>query len=92
MAEKFNQQCLDQLLHHQSKEPEDGEGHCAGGRGRDHQGQPQLHAAPSVQGCPPSVHQAFTSSIQSPPPQGQHSGQGGQAGLPPGGVLVLRGE
>ena len=28
----------------------------------------------------------------SPPPQGQHSGQGGQAGPPPGEVLVRRGE
>ena len=75
-----------------SKEPEDGEGHCVGGRDRDHQGRPQLHAAPSVQGCRPSL-QSFTSYIHvSPPPQAQHSGQGGQAGLPPGEVLVLRGE
>ena len=44
-----------------SKEPEDGEGHCAGGRDRDHQGRPQLHAAPSVQGYHPSL-QGFTSS------------------------------
>ena len=79
-----------------SKEPEDGEGHCAGGRDKDHQGRQQLHAAPSVQGYRPSL-QGFSSSIHtsthvSPPPQEQHSGQGGQAGQRPGEVLVLIGE
>ena len=36
------------------KEPEDGEGRRAGGRGKDPQGRRQLHAAPSVPGCRPS--------------------------------------
>ena len=35
----------------------------------------------------PSIHPHELS----PPPQGQHSGQGGQAGQRPGGVSVLRG-